>query len=209
MPGRPLRSTMSAESGDMGEILQAIREVRLNLDRRAARAFGATTIVWGVSSALVFAFYQLVMWNPAPYEAALGPFLLWVWVLPVGVGYAATVVLGAQIGRIEPKVAKPFLVVGAGVLVGVLALLGLLFAGEFRRVPGLWLFVLGAIILLRLRIVGERPGPARAFAVGLATVSIASGAALLVVPFLHAGLVATVVFGVGLTVMGTLKFHAG
>lgn len=86
-------------SEELGAILRTIREVEQSLDRRAQRAAGVNLMIWGLASASIFVFYQLAEWNPAPYERALGPALRWIWLAPIAVGYVASALVGARLGR--------------------------------------------------------------------------------------------------------------
>src|SRR6202022_1881204 len=87
---------------ELTDILQAIREVEANLDRRVARTGGALLVMWGVISVLIGAFYQLVAWNEAPYAAALGPLLGWAWLAPLSIGYAVWAVVSARTASAQP-----------------------------------------------------------------------------------------------------------
>lgn len=86
-------------SEDMAAILRTIREVGESLERRAQRAAGANLMIWGLVSASIFLFYQLVEWRPEPYREAFGSALSWVWLAPVAAGYVASAVVGARFGR--------------------------------------------------------------------------------------------------------------
>lgn len=85
---------------DLGAILRTIREVETNLERRHARAEGTLLMIWGLVGAVIFAFYQLVELDHEAYHRAFGPLVSWMWVLPMALGYAASAVVGARLGRL-------------------------------------------------------------------------------------------------------------
>jgi len=64
-------------------MLEAARDIDLVLERRVDRIMGTLQMLRAFVLAAIVVFYQLVAWNPAPYQAALGPFLWWAWIAPV------------------------------------------------------------------------------------------------------------------------------
>lgn len=92
----------AATQSELDAILRTLREVEINLERRYARAEGTLLMIWGLVGASIFAFYQLVTLDHDRYHAALGPALNWAWILPMSLGYVASAILGARLGRIGP-----------------------------------------------------------------------------------------------------------
>lgn len=119
---------------ELDAILDTIREVEENLERRAERAGGAVNVVWGIVVGGIFAFYHVVGGNPAPFEAAFGALLPWLWLAPTALGYALTVAIGARLGRVGAP--------GRNVRVLLWSLLPLIFAiAVFSAVEGLGRFI--------------------------------------------------------------------
>lgn len=198
---------MSGTAGDLDGILHALREVEASLDRRVARAEGANLMVWGLVGASIFAFYQLATWNHAPYHAALGPLLPWVWVGPVLAGYVLTAVVGARLGRAasDPAVRRDLRL---GLVPGALATLlatALVLTERYEYVYGGVTAVVGATTLAFCV-----PAPRtrfRGWALASGAGMLLVGLALLARPVDWAGLVAALAFVVGLVGLGTVRYR--
>lgn len=198
---------MSATSrNDLDAILDTIREVEVNLERRGERAGGAVNMVWGVVVASIFAFYHFVAANPAPFVDAFGLFLPWVWVGPCAFGYALTVAIGARLGRVgASKHGVRFLLLSLIPLIVLIAVLSAL-GDEGRFIPALTVAFLAWMCLGGTwREVG--PQATRYRAVGIASL-FAAGA--LLVPALGpwVSLLAALWYGVILTGVGAVQYHA-
>ena len=191
---------------ELGDILTAIREVEESLDRRADRVGGALMMTWGVIVALVAAFYQLVAWNPAPYVRALGPFLPWVWVAPVAVGYAAGVLVGVRHAARsrDPEDRRQALLDFLPALTSTVLAAGLVLVGREDLIAGALLVGLSASVLLRCR--AARPSPRFLQVAWLAAgVSALAGVAFLVRPVPWAWWVTGVLLGGTLLVLGRMR----
>ena len=191
---------------ELDAILRTIREVETSLDRRYARADGALIMVWGLVGALIFAFYQLVDLRPAPYHAALGPALPWVWLGPVAAGYVATAVVGARLGAMAPDRKRDFrmgLIPGA--IVSLVAV-ALLLADRGEYVSGALTLAAGAttLVLCRRR---ERAFSRVGAAVGAAQIVV--GIALVAWPTAWASGIAAAAFGIGFVALGTVRYRGG
>lgn len=191
---------------ELGPILEAIREVEESLACRANRQGGALMILWGVIAALIAAFYQAVVWNPAPYHAALGPLLPWVWLAPMAVGYVAAVLAGLRMRRedADPAAARERLLdvapgIVAGVTAGALSALGL-----FALIPGALL--VGFALSLALRVRRAQPRM-RSPSWGFAGLALVAGVALLVAPVSWSWLVMGALIGGSLVVLGRLRMR--
>lgn len=190
---------------DLDDILQAIREVDANLDRRAERAAGAVMVTWGIAAAAIFAFYHVVALNPDPYVDALGAALHWVWLGPIALAYAASMLAGARAGRLSRSVEqkrawKRSLLIGS---VPTAVATALVLAGESDRIPGailLWLPAACYFVAVRGR------GAPRVGARALAVIASALGVLLIAWPTPWSSLVAAVVYGAGLAGLGTLQY---
>lgn len=198
---------MSGTAGDLDAILHTLREVEASLDRRVARAEGANLMVWGLVGASIFAFYQVVEWNHAPWSAALGPLLAWVWLGPILAGYVLTAIVGARLGRVtrDPAVRRDLRM---GLVPGALATLlaaALVLTERYEYVYGGVTAVVGAATLAF-----SVPAPRTPFR----RWALASGAGMLLVgltlaarPIELAGLVAALAFLVGLVGLGTVRYR--
>lgn len=91
---------------DLTAILRTIREVEDSLERRAARAEGTNVMIWGLVGASIFAFYQLVESDHDTYATALGPWVSWAWLVPMAIGYVASGIVGARLGRMGASAAQ-------------------------------------------------------------------------------------------------------
>lgn len=197
---------MTRPAGDLDAILSTLREVEASLDRRVARAEGAVLMVWGLVGAAIFAFYQLVLWNHEPYEAALGPLLPWVWAGPIAVGYVLTAAIGARLGRATSEGGREAL--RRGILPGALATLlatVLVLTEAYEYVYGGITALCGATTLAFCL-----PAPRSAFrAWGLASGlgMLAVGLGLVLWPTAWAGLAASLAFLVGLVGLGTVRYR--
>lgn len=198
--------TKTMQSAELGDILTAIREVEQSLDRRADRVGGALMITWGVIVALIAGFYQLVAWNHDAYHRAFGPFLPWMWVAPVAVGYAAGVLVGVRTsGRAaEAEARRQALLDFAPALVSTVIAGALVVAQREFLIPGALLVGFGASLLLRCRASAAPLAYLRA-AWMAAGVCILAGIAFLVQPVGWAWWVMGVVFGGSLLLLGRLR----
>ena len=192
---------------DLDAILTTLREVEASLDRRVARAEGANLMVWGFAAASIFAFYQLVRWNPAPYDAALGAALPWAWVGPIVLGYVLTAIVGARLGpaRSDPAVRRGLRL---GLLPGALATLlaaGLVLTQRYEYVYGGVTALVGATTLAFCA--GSPPSRFRAWALASGIGMLLAGLALLARPVEWAGLTAALAFLVGLVGLGTVRYR--
>ena len=197
--------TKAVQRAELGDILDAIREVETSLDRRADRAGGALMVMWGVIVALIAAFYQVVTWSPEPYQRALGPLLPWAWVAPVAVGYAAGALVGVRVAaRAEdPAERRRAAADFAPALVSTAIAAALVLAGRHGLIPGALLVGFGVTLLLRC--LGQlKPRLLRA-AWAAAAVCAVAGVALLVRPFDGAWWVMGVVFGGSVVLLGWLR----
>lgn len=199
-----MRRPDMAARADLDAILTTIREVETSLERRTMRAVGANLMIWGLASASIFAFYELVERNPAPYQDALGAALSWVWLAPIAVGYVASAVVGARIGRFgadraaRRAYAKGFV---PGLLVSAVAA-ALLLTGRGEMVPGALLVALGATFVA----FGDRATRMGRACLALAAVLVLSGAAVLTFQPSWASLAAAVAMGGGLVALGTWTY---
>ncbi|MEA3200261.1 MAG: hypothetical protein QOE90_1689 [Thermoplasmata archaeon] len=186
---------------DLEPILEAIREVETSLACRASRQGGALMVMGGVIAALIAAFYQLVVWNPAPYRAALGPLLGWAWLAPMAVGYAAGIVAGVRLQRAGGSRREAILDASPGVLSGLIAAL-LSATGAWTHIPGALLVGFGVSLALRVR--HARP-LMRTPSWALAALSAVAGLALLVAPVAWSWLVMGLLVGGSLVALGRLR----
>lgn len=191
---------------DLDDILDAIREVEVSLERRSERATGAIMMVWGAMGAIIFGFYHLVT-DDSSLAATLGkPVVSWAWVLPVLLGYSLTAVAGARLGRIRARrgeAAMRRLLVA--IAVPVLVLVALVATGRgVEAIPAMWVAFVGYTLLLP----PSREGLARSRVCLVAgTVSLVVGAGLLA-PALHpwANLVACLWYAFVLGGVGVAKY---
>lgn len=192
---------------DLDAILRTIQDVEESLDRRASRALGATLLVWGLVGASIFAFYQLVAWNREPYADALGPALRWVWLAPVALGYVASAIIGARMGRMSDERRREL---RAAAVPGALTTLLVAFAILTGR-P--WL-INGGVVLLSgaafLLISWRAPASAtRSACVGVGAAMCLAGIALLFVNASWGTGAAALAFALGFGIAGTVIYRRG
>lgn len=193
---------------DLDSILDTLREVQASLDRRVARAEGALLMVWGLVGAAIFAFYQLVHWNHAPYEAALGPFLPWIWTAPIALGYVLSGVIGARLGQARPHGTRHGLLASAipGLLATLLASLLVLTQRYEYTYGGITALVGATTIAFAL---ANPPTPLRPWSLASGGGMVAAGAALMIWTGPWAGAYAALAFLVGLVGLGTVRYRSG
>src|SRR5438067_1606679 len=140
-------------------MLQAASEIDAVLERRVDHIMGALQIARALLLACIFAFYQLVAWDPAPYVARLGGFLAWVWVVPALVMRVIDVLLTARVERAVRAAGRELGVrqwwippLAAALAAGALEL-----AGRPELVPGAVLAAFGVAMTVQ----GERRGGTR------------------------------------------------
>lgn len=194
---------------ELDAILRTIREVEESLERRYARAEGTSLFIWGLVGASIFAFYQLVATNPAPYVAALGPALNWVWLLPMAVGYAATMLVGARLGRLGAK-PEQRASLRRGLMPGTITALAvtiLLATGRYPLVPGVVLLVSGVSFLAFSWPAPRSASRTTGLGAGLALTLV--GALLLVVASAWTSGIAAALFLLAFGALGLVRYAQG
>lgn len=139
----------AARGDDVREMLEAIRDIEQVIQRRADRIMGTVQIVRALAVAAVFGFYQLVWWNPAPFQAVFGPLTNWMWIPILVLARVATMVITARLERtareqgVDLKLKRTWLpaIVGGG------AALVFALTGRFEYAPGIILAAIGAVTL--------------------------------------------------------------
>ncbi|HET6404404.1 MAG TPA: hypothetical protein VFH78_07140 [Candidatus Thermoplasmatota archaeon] len=163
---------------ELSEIVGAIRQVEVTIERRAARAEGTFLTLWGLGVAAIFLFYREAHANPALYRGALGPLVDWMWLAPFAVCYAATLVLGARLAPIAPRGRRvwqdPYAMVG--IMATATLVLGGRALGHHEWSTAGIVLLGGAMLPFRLRAWGALP-----FRFGLALAAASAGAAVLIV----------------------------
>jgi hypothetical protein len=192
---------------ELGDILNAIREVEASLDRRSQRVQGALMVMWGAIVFLISAFYQLVTWNPAPYVAAFGPLLGWAWAAPVAVGYAVGVVVGVRASRVlrDPAPRRDVWLNALPALVSSAIAAGFVLLGRPQYIAGALLLGYAATVALGSR--GGR-GPMRTLSLVASGVCAVGGLALVLRPVSWQWIVAGVLMGGTLLALGRLRMAA-
>lgn len=194
---------------ELDAILRTIREVEESLERRYARAEGTNLVIWGLVGASIFAFYQLVEANPAPYLAALGPAINWVWVVPMTIGYAATMMVGARLGRLgadadKRRKLRRGLIPGA---VTALAVTILIATGRYHLVYGVVPLVSGVAFLGFSWPAPRGPSRATGLAAGMALSAV--GALLLAWESTWASGIAAAAFLAAFGALGLVRYASG
>ncbi|HVM44356.1 MAG TPA: hypothetical protein VM582_00370 [Candidatus Thermoplasmatota archaeon] len=195
---------------ELDAILRTIREVETSLERRSARAEGALLMIWGLVGAVIFAFYQLVVWNHDPYHAALGPWLNWMWVLPMAVGYVASGLVGARLGRMGADAERRRRVRAGLVPAAVIAVLAaaLVLTGSYDFIYGGVTLVAG----LSSAFFAWRAPPGAVRAVGLAVGGALAALGVLLLATAGATWApgaASLGFLVGYLLLGTVRYRLG
>lgn len=194
---------------DLSAIIQTIREVEETIDRRAQRAAGATMLVWGIAATAIFAFYHAIATGDALGHAVGQLVARWFWVPPVALAYAATVVLGARLGRAVPDAQENRSI--RWLLLALIPPLGVLVyvqvtGNREEFVPGMWVAFLGIAHLL------FRRGNESAFPPWLCNLAVygsfALGLALLALHPWWGNAAAGVWYALALAALGAVKYHA-
>ncbi|HET6406097.1 MAG TPA: hypothetical protein VFH78_15760 [Candidatus Thermoplasmatota archaeon] len=196
--------------GDLDAILRTIKEVEVSLERRYARAEGTLLMIWGLVGASIFAFYQLVVWNPDAYRDALGGWLNWVWLLPMALGYVASALVGARLGRMAdaPDRAARLRRMAVPGLVVALLVTALVATGRYQFVYGGVTLVGAAAILAHAWEARGSPTRATSLAIGGAMALV--GVALLALArHPYAPGIASAAFLVGYLTLGTVRYRSG
>lgn len=194
---------------ELNAILRTIREVEESLERRYARAEGTNLVIWGLVGFVIFTFYQLVEANPEPYLAALGPALPWAWVLPMAVGYAATMVVGARLGRLgadkeKRRALRRGLIPGAVTAVAVTLLV---LTGRYHLVYGVVPLVSGVAFLVFSWPAPRGPSRATGLAAGVALTAV--GALLIVRESAWSSGIAAAAFLAAFGAVGLVRYGRG
>lgn len=195
---------------DLGAILRTIREVEVSLERRAARAQGVLLMIWGLAAASIFAFYQLVEWNPATYDAALGGWVSWVWLGPMALAYVASALVGARIGRLGATPEQRRHLRRGLVPTALITLLAtaLVLTGRYHYVYG-GVTLVGGVSCIAFAWNAPR-GPARTTSLGVgAAMSLAGLALLPLADATGAAGAAALAFLVGYLLLGTVIYRLG
>jgi hypothetical protein len=192
---------------EIGEILDAIRQVEHRLDRRSDRVGGAILLMWGVITVLIAAFYQLVTWNPGLYHAALGPLLGWMWVGPVAVGYAVSVLVGVRSGSAQTRRAsREWMLDTIPSLVTSMIAVVLVLIDRSAQIAGALLVGFSLSLALRCR---RSTGTFRTVAWVAVLLNAIVGVALLARPVDWQWLVMGLVFGGSLFALGRVRMMRG
>lgn len=202
-------TTPSGARPELDAILQTIREVEVSLERRAARAQGSLILIWGLVSAVIFGFYQLVESNPAPYRNAFGAWLGWLWIVPLALGYVASAVVGARLGRMgadahrQRDFRRTLL---PGLAIGALAAT-LVVTGTTDLIAGGATLLAGVFFLAFAWPPGATPVSRVCWWIGVPLIAL--GAWMLVFPQPWSSGAAAVAFAVGFGILGTVKYRLG
>lgn len=194
---------------EMSDILRTIREVETSLERRAARAEGVNIVIWGLVGATIFAFYQLVTLQHALYEDALGVWVNWVWVLPMLVGYAASMMVGARLGRIgvDAERRRIYRLSAIPGLVTAALVTFLLLTERYHYIYGGVVLVAGAA---NFAFAAQAPrGPARTAGFASGTLLGIVGLVNLLAPTTWSSGIAALAFLLGYGTLGTVKYRLG
>lgn len=202
-------SAHEAERPEIQDILRTLREVGESLDRRAARAEGVNLVIWGFAAALIFAFYQLATWNPDPYAAALGGALHWVWIAPMAVAYAASMMVGARLGRLGVDAARRRALQYCAIPALVIALVvtSLILTDRDDAIYG-GVTIVGGIANLAFGWPAP-PGVARTSSLAVGATLVAIGIGILLWQGALASGVAALAFLLGYGLLGTVKYLLG
>lgn len=198
----------STDDADLDAILRTIREVEVSLERRFARAEAALLMIWALVGATIFGFYQLVEIDHGSYLATFGPALPWMWIGPMALGYVASAIVGARLGRIGIDEKKQ---------------------RDFRRgaIPGLFVAILATALVVTERyhyiyggVVGisgialiafaKPTSRTRTLSITLGAAMTATGIALLALADLPwAPGIAALTFLLAYLTLGTVKYRTG
>lgn len=194
---------------ELDAILRTIHEVEESLARRYARAEGTNLVIWGLVASSIFAFYQLVESNPAPYLEALGPVLEWVWLLPLAIGYAATMLVGARLGRLgaDEKTRRAFRRARIPGALTAAAVVLLIVSGRYHLIYGAVPIVSGVSFLAFSW--GAPRGPSRVAGQAAGVALSLVGLALLAWTSPWSSGIAAVAFLLAFGAVGTVRYRLG
>ncbi|MHB8586335.1 MAG: hypothetical protein ACYDDF_10940 [Thermoplasmatota archaeon] len=202
-----MTETVDGKAASVREMLQAVEDIDRLISRRVDRALGTVQILRALAVASIFVFYQFVLWNPAPFAALFGPALTWLWIIPLVLTRAVSMVLTTRLERAAremgrdlrlPEVWLPALV-GSGVAVVFLA------SGHIELMSGALLVAIGAIHVGMTRSLAKG-GLLRRLTLFYAATAVVAGIALFAIhPSWSYGAVGTIVVAGGIA-LGSLRF---
>lgn len=192
---------------ELEQILGAIREVEVNLDRRDARAYGAVLAMWAVVGASVFGIYHWMVTDPHHDPGPYAWVHIWFWVLPVGVAFVVSALVGARRWRLEAGTRRDARLWGfLAAIVPPIAVSAVFVHTDLPYAPALWIAFLGAFLVLP----GWRDaGPLRAMRLATAAALLATAALVLAAQPIWSNLAAAIAFAVGLGGFGMAKYARG